>query len=199
MSVLAICSDRRRRCGVAAAILAATLAVPHLLVAQQGITRDEALRAAFPPPLVVTRQTAYFSESQQDSVRTIAGDDAAPIPSVVTYYVAREGGGDHPVGVAYFDAHRVRTKGEVLMLVVEPDNTIRHVEVLVFQEPPEYRAPSRWLDQFAGTVLDDGLSLRGRIAPLAGATLTSRATVRATRRVLALHAIIRPFAGPRSP
>jgi len=179
------------------AVLTATLTLPHLLAAQASMTRDEALRAAFPPPLVVTRHTAFLTEAQHDSVRKAAGEDAGPVPSVVTYYVAQEG--PHIAGVAYFDAHRVRTKGEVLMLVIGPDSTIRHIEVLGFQEPPEYRAPSRWLEQFEGAVLDRDLSLRDRIAPLAGATLTSRATVRAARRVLALHSLIRPFPEPRLP
>ena len=42
--------------------------------------------------------------------------------------------------------------------------------------------------------LSEELSLKRSIANMTGATLTSNAIVRATRRVLAIHERIRPFA-----
>jgi Na+-translocating ferredoxin:NAD+ oxidoreductase RnfG subunit len=138
------------------------------------ISQQEALQAAFPPPATVERKTL----SQ----------------SVVTYYVGRRDG--RPAGVAYFDSHRVRTVNEVLMIVVGPDDRIRTIEVLRFAEPPEYRPASPWLAQFGGKTLSPALSLKGDIAMMTGATLTSNAVTRAARRMLALHHVIRPFAAP---
>jgi len=112
--------------------------------------------------------------------------------TVVSYYVATGAAG--PVGVAYFDAHRVRTLPEVLMVVVDVGGKVARVETVSFREPPEYRAPEGWLRQFDGHALDDRLSLRGDIPALTGATLTAGAATRATRRALALHAVIDPFA-----
>lgn len=118
---------------------------------------------------------------------------------VVSYYVAMRG--RKPVGVAYFDSHRVRTLNEVVMVVVEPHDSgldrIRSIEVLRFAEPPEYHASDAWLDQFKGRSLNPKLSLKQSIANMTGATLTSTAIVRAARRVLAAHARIRPFDAPR--
>jgi hypothetical protein len=79
---------------------------------------------------------------------------------------------------------------------VGPDDRIREIEVLRFAEPPEYRPGDRWLAQFGGKTLTPALSLRGDIAMMTGATLTSNAVTRAARRVLALHHRIRPFATP---
>jgi Na+-translocating ferredoxin:NAD+ oxidoreductase RnfG subunit len=86
------------------------------------------------------------------------------------------------------------------MIVVEPGDAkktgkgrIRSVEVLRSAEPPEYHATEPWLDQFKGKTLDQKLSLKRSIANLTGATLTSNAIVRASRRVLAIHERIRPF------
>lgn len=159
------------------------------------LTQDEALRLAFPPPAVVERRTAYLSEADLARVANLAGAEAMAESGVVTYYVATRN--DSAVGVAYFDAHRVRSLREVLMVVVTPAGRVRRVEVVKFEEPPEYRAPDTWLRQFDGRVLDGDLRLSGAIAVMSGATLTSRATVRATRRVLALHAVIAPFAEVR--
>lgn len=153
------------------------------------MTQDEALALAFPGDTSVERRSAYLSEDQLDRARRLAGDDVDIDQSIVTYYV----GSDGATGAAYFDAHRVRTKNEVVMVVVDRDATIRRVDVLSFAEPPEYRAPEGWIDQLEGRRLDQALSLRGGIRSIAGATLTARSMTEAARRVLALHTVIAPF------
>ena len=167
-------------------------AVPGTLRAQ--LSLDEALRVAFPPPAAVERRTAFLSREALDSARADAGPDAPVDQSVVTYYLGRRDGA--PIGVAYFDSHRVRTLNEVLMIVVSPDDRVARIEVLRFGEPPEYHPREPWLAQFQEHGLDPGLSLKGSIAAMTGATLTSNAVTRAVRRVLALHRRIHPFAAP---
>jgi Na+-translocating ferredoxin:NAD+ oxidoreductase RnfG subunit len=157
------------------------------------LTQEEALRLAFPAPAVVERRTAYLTAAQLARVAELAGRDARAETAVVTYYTATRG--DSVLGAAYFDAHRVRSLREVLMVVVTAAGRVRRVEVVKFEEPPDYLPPVAWLRQLEGRALDDDLALAGAIATMSGATLTSRATVRATRRALALHAVIAPF-GP---
>ncbi|HET7039392.1 MAG TPA: FMN-binding protein [Gemmatimonadales bacterium] len=158
------------------------------------LTQDEALRLAFPAPAVIERRTAFLTHAQLAAARSLAGRDVPIEQRVITYYTAARDG--EALGAAYFDAHRVRSLTEVLMVVVGPEGRIRRVEILRFDEPPEYRAPAGWLNQFPGDSLEDRLSLKGDVATMAGATLTSHAVVRAVRRVLALHAAIRPGGVP---
>lgn len=169
----------------------ALAAFPATARAQTLMTQGEALAAAFPAPAEVERCTAFLSEAQLAEARRRAGDDVAIEQGVVSYYAARRDG--RPAGVAYFDAHRVRTHAEVVMVVVTPEGRVARVDVLKFTEPPEYRAPAGWIAQFEGRPLDDDLSLRGGILNITGATLTARAMTRAVRRVLALHGVIDPF------
>jgi hypothetical protein len=159
--------------------------------AAQELTQEEALRLAFPQGARVERRTAYLERSQLAQARELAGREAEIESTVVSYYVGYEG--NRPLAVAYFDAHRVRTLPEVLMVVVDPQGRLQRVELLRWAEPPEYAPPGRWLAQFLGRVLDDDLSERRGIAGITGATLTTRAVTRAARRVLALHAVIDPF------
>lgn len=159
----------------------------------QGLTQDEALRLAFPEADAIERRTAYLDDAQRAKAAEWAGQDRPLESGVVTYYVAVTG--DLEIGVAYFDVHRVRTMNEVVMVVVGSDERIRRVEVLRFSEPPEYRAPSGWLDEFRGRALSDRVSQREEVANIAGATLTARAVTSATRRVLALHRLIAPLKG----
>ncbi|HSM59827.1 MAG TPA: FMN-binding protein [Longimicrobiales bacterium] len=173
----------------------AAVALPPGGVSGQGLTRDEALRLAFPEADSVVRRTAYLDEGEVSRAGEWAGPEAPVDVGVVSYYVAmREG---RASGVAYFDAHRVRTLPEVLMFVVGPDHRIRRTEVVRFSEPPEYRPPGGWLEQLDGRALDEALSLKGDVAGITGATLTARAVTAAARRVLALHAVIAPFEGAR--
>lgn len=161
--------------------------------AQTLLTQDEALGLAFPGPGRVERRTAYLTDAQLELARELAGPDVEIEQSVVTFYVGYLDGRE--AGAAYFDVHRVRTKNEVVMVVVAPDARVRRVDVLKFTEPPEYRAPDGWIGQLEDRALDEELSIRSAVRNLTGATLTARAMTSAVRRVLALHAVIDPLGG----
>jgi len=173
-----------------AASLCLGLAVSPTAASGQTLTQDEALALAF-PGADLERRTAFLDDQDLSEADRLAGPDVRVEAGVVTYYVARRGG--EPIGVAYFDAHRVRTLPQVLMIVVGVDGRVSRVETVSFREPPEYRAPDGWLRQFNDRTLDEGLSLRGAIATITGATLTAGAATRATRRALALHRVIEPL------
>lgn len=155
--------------------------------AQTLLTQQEALALAFPEPARIDRRTAFLDEGELARARE-AAEGAEVETRIVTYYLGSLEG--RILGYAYFDAHRVRTLDEVVMVVVTPAGTIDRIEVLRFSEPREYLAPERWLEQFEGRGLDDRLSTKGEIVNLTGATLTARAISRAARRVLALHTVI---------
>lgn len=179
----------------AAAALAAALAVgsPAAAAAQAGgtVSQQRALERAFPDPADVERRTAYLDSASLARAREMAGSRVEIEQTVVTHYVGVRG--DSALGVAYFDAHRVRTLPEVLMIVVTPEGRVDRVEVLKFSEPPDYRPPEGWLEEFRGRELSPELA-RGRgIVNVTGATLTSRSVTRAVRRTLALHAVIDPL------
>lgn len=168
--------------------LAAFAARPGPAVAQEGLTQEEALGAAYPPPAIIERRTAFLGAGDRSEAARLAGLDEAEIPEIVTYYVALAGG--RPAGYAYFDAHRVRTRREVLLVLVEPGGALRRIELFRFAEPPEYAPPEPWLRQFDGR--GDLAELRSKrtIAGITGATLTARAVEDAARRVLALHRVV---------
>lgn len=183
----------------AVALLGALAGAPTPARAQSPkVTQDEALRQAFPDAASIERRTAYLDEGQLDRARTLAGPGVEVEAAVVTYYEAFDAAGA-PAGSAWFDAHRVRTLPEVLMIVVEPSGAIRTIEVIRFAEPPEYAPAEGWLAQFRGKRLDESLSLKGGIVAITGATLTAHAATDAARRVLAMRQVIAAAEeGPRS-
>ena len=158
--------------------------------AQSVLTQEEALALAV-PNATWERHTAFLAD--EDLAAIAEQSNGVKVEQrVLSYYVASEDG--RKTHVAYFEAHPVRTLSEVVMVVVTANGTVGRVEILKFLEPPDYRAQAGWLAQFEGHDFDDGLSLKGDIVGMTGATLTARAVTGAVRRQLAVHAYLRPLA-----
>ena len=158
----------------------------------QGITRDEALAAAF-PGAQIRAERLFLTPTQQKQVQARAGGGAPS--ALVARYVATQGGA--VVGRAYVDTHTVRTRRESLLISLDDQGTVTQIDVTAFLEPPEYRAPDAWLRQFRARSLDPDLAIDRAIRPIAGATLTARATNAAVRRVLAIDEMLRTSGGSR--
>ncbi|KAB2956583.1 MAG: FMN-binding protein, partial [Thermoanaerobaculia bacterium] len=174
----------------AVALLAATAAAP----ARELVTVDEALALAF-PGAAVERRTVFLTTGQRARAEQLAG--APPASAIVHPYEATRDG--RRLGTAYFDTHLVRTLQETVMVVVDAQGQVARVEVLAFDEPPDYLPRAEWYRQFDGRALDAELDLRRAIRPVTGATLTARATADAVRRVLAVHLALAESAPPPAP
>ena len=177
----------------AAVLVVLTICAPAPAAGQVFLTQQEALELAFAPPMSVERRTAFLSEADLSRADELAGSGSDVDQRIVSYYVGTLE--NQTQGVAYFDAHRVRTLPEAIMIVVGPEGEVTRVEILKFAEPRDYLASAAWLKQFEGRRLDADVSIGRGVARMTGATLTSRAVTSAVRRVLALHELIKPF-GP---
>lgn len=166
----------RRAIAAVALSLTALAAQARLLMTQQ-----QALASAFPAGTQVKRETFFLTPEQLAAARKESGVEFHD--QLVVRYASSS-------GYAYFDSHRVRTLPETVMVVVTPDGKVAKVEILSFDEPTDYFPKRRWLDQLLGRKLDADLTLSGAIRPISGASLTGRALVNATRKVLALHHVL---------
>jgi len=167
-------------------LIPAALALGALALAAQArvfMTQQQALASAFPPGTKVVRQTYFLTPAQLAAANKESGVEFAG--QMIVRYAGLDG--DRIVGYAYFDSHRVRTMAETVMVVVSPDGKAGRIDILSFDEPPDYQPRPRWLEQFRGRKLDDELSLKGAIHPISGASLSGRAIVNASRKVLAVH------------
>ena len=164
-------------------LLVAVLAVPGRSEIYH--SKESALRMAFADADTVIKQELFLSKSEAEEIEKLA---RVKLPSrLVTMYVGWKNGGI--LGYAFIETHRVRTLPETILIVINPDGRIRGVHMLAFHEPPEYGPPARWLGQFEGRPLTDGLNLRDDVAGIAGATLTATAITAAVRRTLAIFEV----------
>ncbi len=168
-----------------AGLLALVLGLPSPAPAGGLPTVDAALAAAW-PGATISRTTVFLSVEQRDEVARMAG--TPPASRMVTRFRLHRDG--TTVGWAYLDTHRVRTLAETLLVMLRPDGTVLRVEAVAFAEPREYLPPRGWYAQLEGRSLDGELRLKRGVRSITGATLSARAAVEATRRVLALHAVV---------
>jgi len=167
-------------------LLIAIAAVALAAHARVFMTQQQALASAFPAGTKIERQTHFLTPQQIASAKRESG--VAFSDRMIVRYAGMAGG--TVAGYAYFDTHRVRTVAETVMIVLSADGKIQKIDILSFDEPPEYLPKLRWLDQFRGRKLDDELSLERSIRPISGASLSGRAILNASRKILALHRAI---------
>lgn len=176
--------------GALATLLLAILACPLLAFAapeKKATVIDKALAKAF-PDCEVKRVACKLDKKAVGQVRKLAAQKSFNKKAAFAY-VARDADGKI-VGTAFFDAHKVRTKRETLMVLVNPSGTLKGVETVVFQEPPEYIAQDAFYASLEGRSQGRKLQLGRGLDGTTGATLTCRAVADCTRRVLALHEVL---------
>ena len=147
------------------------------------LTKDDALKQAFPDAPTIDRLTLFLSDEDIKQARELS---KAKIDSkLFTYYAAR--GKDNEItSYAVFESHIVRTKPEVFMVVINTKGEIDYIEILAFYEPPEFSPPKNWLDLFRGRRFDDKLRINRGISAISGASLTSEGVTLALRNILAI-------------
>ena len=151
------------------------------------LTTAEALKLAF-PKCKVERLTRVLDDKLKQQVQKLSGHKATR--SMVYAYQAKKDG--KIVGTAYFDRHRVRSKQELLMIVIAPDCKVKRIEIISFGEPVDYLPRGSFYGQLYGRGLRDNLSTKGEINGVVGCTLTVNATIAAVKRILAKHQLVFP-------
>lgn len=176
-----------------AAALALCTLLSGAVEAKVLISADEALALAF-PGCTIEHRTVYLTASELARAEALAGTALAS--AVVHPY--RATADDRVCGTGYLDTHRVRTLAETVLVAIDAAGKLLRVEVLTFDEPPDYLPRAEWYRRFDGHPLDAGLEPGRDLPPVTGATLTVRATTDAARRALALHEVLAARPGEKS-
>lgn len=148
--------------------------------------KSEALQLAFPGAERVESKTFFLTDEEKSRIEDLG---KAPLESkLVVVHVGDKDGA--PIGYAFIDSQVVRTLPETMLIVVSPEGSVAKLLLLAFNEPPEYEAPERWLEQFPGRTLGPELRVERDIHGIAGSTLTAHAVTTAVRRSLALFQVL---------
>ena len=169
-----------------------TLAVckPDAGQAKVYLSVDEALQSAF--DCQTEKKSVFLTDQQKKQIESSA--KFKPPRIVYEYYCPEQ-----PDRVAYFQTLKVRTLPATFFVIIGRDHRVEHNEIISFREPSEYKPPQRWFKQFDGKKLEPALAVDQAIRRMSGATLSSRASVRAARLALASYAVLHPAANDATP
>ncbi len=143
------------------------------------------LRQLYPDATRIQRKFVYLTKKEQREVQRRA---RVPIRTRLFkfYRLYRD---DTWMADAAVDTHILRTHYETLLVVITPGGEIDRIEILAFEEPPDYRPSQPWLERLHRQTLNDDLWIGRSVPNITGATITAQAIVRSVRTLLAVWEI----------
>ena len=100
-----------------------------------------------------------------------------------TFKVIKE---DKVIAYAVLISRPVRTKDAAILYMISPKGIIESVEVIAFNEPPEFTPSRQYIDQFKGKSNQDTLRVGKDIPTVTGATMGARNVTDGARLALAV-------------
>jgi hypothetical protein len=150
------------------------------------ISKDEALRLAFPDSDTIEKQSLFLSKNEVESIEKLGRSKLDS--RLFLFYVGKKNG--EAIGYAAIDTHTVRTKSQTIIVVINPDGSLKYTEILAFFEPPEYKPTEGWINLFKDKKISDGIKIGYDIPNISGATLSSNGTANAVKKVLSVFEVV---------
>jgi Na+-translocating ferredoxin:NAD+ oxidoreductase RnfG subunit len=133
------------------------------------LTKEQALELAFPGADEIRKEKVWLTDSQRDAIAKLCLQDIQE--RRITYFVGMKGG--KPMGYMVIDHQIGKNYPITFMVVINPDGTVRDVEVMVYREPHGWEIRfENFMRQFFGK--DASTDFRN-INSITGATLSVNA------------------------
>jgi len=146
------------------------------------ISPIDAMRHAFGDQSAVTKKNTLLTASQAAAVSR----QAKMKLSTKIYRLYTASVGDKSVGYGILITRKVRQKDAAVLYMITPEGRIGAIEIIAFNEPPEYMPQPTYLEQFKGKDARATLRVGKDIPTVSGATLSARNVTDGARLALAL-------------
>ena len=160
--------------------------IPESLHAKVFISKDEALKLAFPGSDTIDKKSFFLKPEQIVAIEKLSKTKVDS--KLFLLYIGKKDG--QPTGYAAIDTHTVRTKSQTILVVINPDGSLKYTEILAFFEPLEYKPTESWIDLFKDKKITNGIKIGYDIPNISGATLSSNSTANAVKKILAVFEIV---------
>lgn len=97
--------------------------------------------------------------------------------------------GDELLGYGVLVMQKVRSKDAAVLSLISPDGELEGIEIIAFNEPPEYIPSKNWTELFKNRRLSEQLVLGKEIPTISGSTLSARSATKAARIALGIYEI----------
>jgi len=181
------------RAGILAGILISLLTLTvgaeeeEEYVEQMFLNKKQALKLAFPGVKKVKKKKVWLTDTQRAAIQDILGNQIQYKERRVTHYFSLNDEGK-PVGAMVIGNEIGRNYPITFMVVINPDGTVKDVEIMVYREPHgwEVRFES-FMSQFFGRDASDPF---GDINNITGATLSVRSMTKGVKQAVAEFQVI---------
>jgi Na+-translocating ferredoxin:NAD+ oxidoreductase RnfG subunit len=156
-------------------------------VEQMFLNKKQALKLAFPGVKKVKKKKIWLSDPQTAAIQKILGDQIEYKERRVTHYFGLNEAGS-PMGAMVIGNEIGRSYPITFMVVINPDGTVKDVEIMVYREPHgwEVRFES-FMSQFFGRDASDPFD---NINNITGATLSVRSLTKGVKQAVAEFQVI---------
>ena len=123
---------------------------------------------------------------KNDQVKKIQQDVKAKIKSKI-FRVFKAIYKNKILGYGIVLNQKVRSKNAVIIYMISNDSILKSIEIIAFNEPPEYIPSETWIKQFENITTDQRLRVSKEIPTITGATLSARSIVDGSRIAFAFY------------
>ncbi|MDA7816649.1 FMN-binding protein [Sulfurimonas sp.] len=164
-------------------LLFTILLISTSLHAKLLISPYDAMYASYGKSITITKKNILLNKTKAKNVSQSA--KAKLTSKIFRVFTAKID--DEVVGYGILISKVMRTKSAVVLYLVSKDSLLKSIEIISFNEPPEYIPSNTWSKQFENLPVDTRLVLTQNIPKITGATLSARAIVDGSRIALAFY------------
>ena len=151
-------------------------------VEQVFLNKKQALKLAFPETKKFKKKKIWLTDTQRATIQGILGDQIEYKERRVTYYFGLNEA-DQPIGAMVIGNEIGRSYPITFMVVINPDGTVKDVEVMVYREPHGWEVRfETFMSQFFGRDAGDPFD---NINNITGATLSVRSMTKGVKKAVA--------------
>lgn len=147
------------------------------------ITPQDAMRQSFGNDVAVEKKNILLTRQQASAVSLTAKTEL----KTKIYRSFRAMKGNSVIGYAILISGKVRSKNAAVLYLIEPSGTLKAIEVVAFNEPPEFLPSKNWLKLFEGRSVTEPLRVGKDVPTITGATMSARNVTDGARIALAVY------------
>ena len=147
------------------------------------ITPQNAMRLHFGSDVTVEKKNILLNRQQAASVSQTAKTELKS--KIYRSFRALENG--DAIGYAVLISGKVRTKNAAVLYLIDPSGSLKAIEIVSFNEPPEFIPSSNWLRLFEGRSSHEPLRVGKDVPTITGATMSARNVTDGARVALAVY------------
>lgn len=152
------------------------------LQAQMLISPIDAMKEAYDLNATITKKNILLSNTKYTNIQKNAKTKLDT--KIYRIFTAKKD--DKILGYGVLVSRKVRSKNGVVLYFIK-NNNLLGIEVIAFNEAPEYLTTDRWNSQFEDINTSKMLRLNRDIPSISGATMSARSVVEGSRIAFALY------------